>query len=230
MKTNKKNVLLVLGTLLFLYTGFFSEISAQSLFSKDFRGSIVYRITFDSTDLHSDIARLMPHKMQIDHAGDFTRTHISSPVSNYTLIFNQKEHTSTLLLNIEDSLKYAIRRNTMPEAKTAKQPAILTTSETKNIMGYNCKKAFLVEKNDTLPLFYTQEIVVQHSGMEPKYHKIPGVLLDFYERSATGLLIRYQAVSVEEIRFKKRDFDIPQAYKVISQEEFNAIFGKQPKP
>lgn len=102
------------------------------------------------------------------------------------------------------------------------------TDETKEILGYSCKKAILedVDGNE-MYFWYTEDIQFNKEGNQYMRKEVPGQPLEF-EINADGLTINFEATSVET-EISKKDaktifsMDIPEGYEEKSMEELKAM-------
>ncbi|MGM2628826.1 hypothetical protein ACS2QL_30430, partial [Bacillus cereus group sp. Bce038] len=74
---------------------------------------------------------------------------------------------------------------------------IETSSETKTIIGYECKKVNLVMSNgSTFSVYYTPAIVPSVKEFEYQFKDIPGLVLESESIDAEGNKIRYTAKQI----------------------------------
>jgi GLPGLI family protein len=99
--------------------------------------------------------------------------------------------------------------------------------ETKEILGYNCKKAILTdgEGNESV-YWYTNELNVDKNGQNMMNDKIPGVALE-YEINQQGIKMLMSAITVEQKLDKKSkelfEMTIPKGYTEVSAEDLQKL-------
>jgi GLPGLI family protein len=116
------------------------------------------------------------------------------------------------------------------EAKNADKPKmdIQLLDETKNLLGYDCKKAIMTDEDGNESVFwYTDKISMSRKGQSYLNDEIPGVPLQF-DMNNNGLKMTMTAGAVEtslDKKAKKEMFDqsIPEGYKVMTIEELSKM-------
>jgi len=108
---------------------------------------------------------------------------------------------------------------------------IEVTDETKEIAGYNCKKAVVKLKDKgadddaELIVFFTDEL---GSGMlnynNPTFKDIEGVMLE-YSIKENDMDMTFTAISVTKKKVSDHEFVIPEDYNVMTMSEFESMFG-----
>ncbi len=105
-------------------------------------------------------------------------------------------------------------------------PQINFTNETKEILGYTCKKAEAVYYDQhgdpvTSDIYYTEEIPGGPFNFDMPYNEIPGLMLE-YEIRVGNLNMRYEATSIKSrwgLFISNRNFRVPRDAKEITYEE-----------
>jgi GLPGLI family protein len=128
--------------------------------------------------------------------------------------------------------KFAIKQTTAELAKeNASQPkgTVNITNETKNIAGYNCKKAIVTTDEDgvktSFDVWFTDEIGGKDANFDdPVYQDVPGVMMEFIIKTPQ-MSMKLSATSVEKKAVAAKDFEIPADYTLTTQEELKSKFG-----
>jgi hypothetical protein len=122
--------------------------------------------------------------------------------------------TSTLDQKALDTVCYYYPEYTVEES-----------GETKDIAGYNCKKATLkfTDGSDPVEVWYTKDIGIKTPNWSNTYYKIDGVLMEYSLRKF-GLELRFTATSVTEGTIAPEYFTVPAEYKKIENAELEKMF------
>ncbi len=91
------------------------------------------------------------------------------------------------------------------------------SSETKEILGYNCSKAIVTTSENKIEYWYTEELNIDLSGQSIENDYVPGVPLEFSTIS-NGMYMHYKASNIVlELPNKESIFsiDIPAGYTVM---------------
>lgn len=103
---------------------------------------------------------------------------------------------------------------------------IQPTNETKVIAGYKCKKAKVVfddSKHTNYDIFYTDDINIDQPNWNNPYNQISGILME-YQLTRHNLEMRFIAKKVTQTEIDDAIFNVPQDYKIISEQEMNELF------
>lgn len=203
-------------------------ISEASWAQRPLRGRIIYKISYPGSNV--DLAELqeLPDKATVLTKKNLVRTELSGEKAGLFQIKvsdgNIKE-VSTMLEVLRE--KYVIKRN-FQEIQNAlqnmPQPEIEFTNETKEILGYECRKAiarvtdlFGVEHESVI--YYTTEIPGNAFNFDIPYFEIPGLMLE-YEIRVGQLNIRYEAEAIRKRMFVGgRNFYVTRDYQATTYEE-----------
>jgi hypothetical protein len=128
--------------------------------------------------------------------------------------------------------KYAIKQTAQDiEKENADQPkgTVNVTNETKNIVGYICKKAIVTSDEDgvksTFEVWFTEELGGKDANFDdPLYKDINGVLMEFIIKNPQ-FSMKLSATSVEKKTIAAKDFEIPADYTLTTKEELKSKFG-----
>ncbi len=116
------------------------------------------------------------------------------------------------------------------EAESVEAPEldIQLVDETKEILGYECKKAIVTDEdgNETIT-WYSEDIKVNTKGQSYHNEKIPGFPLEFTQ-SANGMAMAFTATEIESKIDKKKkktmfSVEIPEGYKEMTPEELKSM-------
>jgi GLPGLI family protein len=214
-------------------TAFFSLfliliVNETALAQRPLKGRIVYKISYPGSNV--DLAELqeLPDKAVILTKKNLVRTELSGQRAGLFQIKisdgNLKE-ISTMLEVLRE--KYVIKRNFQEIQNTLQnmpKPEIEFTNETKDILGYKCRKAIarvtdLMGVEHQSVIYYTTEIPGNAFNFDIPYFEVPGLMLE-YEIRVGQLNIRYEAESVKKRLFVGgRNFYVTRDYQVTTYEE-----------
>ncbi|MBU1012907.1 MAG: DUF4412 domain-containing protein [Bacteroidetes bacterium] len=200
---------------------------------KGFAGHILYQIDYDGLGENAAMKSMLPSEMKFILKNNKSRSELKTGMGNQITIFDSESKTIVNLLNIMGQ-KVAIKKSLGEielERTKYSNLRVSISDETKNIAGYNCKKA-LIEVNaedfgglTTFTVFYTEEL--GNTGInysDPLFNKINGVMLQ-YEVSTRGLLMKFSASEVKTEDVPDSAFAIPSDYKEMTQDELKKMFG-----
>ena len=201
-----------------------TEVMAQ----KPFKGRIVYSISYPGSTV--DLAELqeLPDKKVILTKKNMIRAELTGEnagLSQVKIVEPERNEVRTMLEIMGD--KYVIVKSFEEIDKTISempQPEIEYTSETKEILGYNCKKAIARVTNEfgieyESEIFYTEEIHSDYFHFDTPYREIPGIMLEYSIRIGP-LNIYYQAQSVnKKLIVRNRNFHVTRDYQRVTESE-----------
>lgn len=210
-----------------------SSYSNQAI-SKDFSGVVIYNITYDNADVDPQMMAMMPKTLKMYILGGKTKTEMSMGGMGTNMnIFDSETNTGIMLMDMMGQ-KFAMEissEDMEEDLEEAPDVDVEVTSETKEIAGYVCKKAIVKVKKENgeleaeLEVFFTDELGSGALNMDnPMYKNIDGVMLE-YSIKEEDVTMKMTAVSVDKKKLSDSDFEIPEGYKIISEEELQNMFG-----
>ena len=198
---------------------------------KPFEGVITYNITYPDSKFTESQLKMFPKVLTVEVKGMKSRTELNTGMGNQISINDCSEKT---VINLIDMMgqKFAIKKTTQDiEKEIAKEPAakVTVTAETKMIAGYSCKKAIVTTDNDgektTYEVYFTSEIGGKGANFDnPLYKDIDGVMMEFL-RKTPQFTMKFAASAVEKKAVAAKDFEIPEDYKLTTEEELKTKFG-----
>lgn len=223
----KKSIQIIFILSIFLFT-FSSQIFADG---KPFEGEITYEITYPESK-PSQI-EMLPNLMKVYVKDELIKTVLNTGMRKTTNIFYSSEMYSIKLLDKMEQ-KYAVRSSTeiiKNRIDKAPKPQIEYLDETKEILGYTCKKAVVTIKNEMigteskLIVYYLDEFSQKNLNKNnPIFYGINGIMLE-YEMDAMGTFAKFTAISVKNKKIPRKEFDIPKDYEITTKEELKSKFG-----
>lgn len=213
-----KSLFLTLSALLITVSASFAQLT---------QGHIEYtiEITTDNPDMEMAVSMFQGSKMNIYFKEDASRTEITmgSLMTNIT-ITDFTTQNSILLMSGMMGNKAMILESSEEDMEDFE---VVLLDESKEILGYECKKAILTNE-DGLELFYwyTEDIAFQpkpNSNIE-----LPGMPLQF-QMAQSDMLMTMTASQLNK-KFKETNgmfsTEVPEGYELTTPEELQGSFGK----
>jgi len=219
----KKNL-----TFSWLLLTIFALFSFQT-FAKEFKGVITYRITIDGSGVTDEMKTMMPKTMTMTVKGNKARSELIMSMGKTISISDGDSKTAITLMDMMGQ-KIAVKStNEEIMAEMAESPDVKVefTSETKDILGYICKKAVITNTEDDTELivYFTEELGTKDLNFDnPQFKDINGVMLEF-EIPNEMFTMKFTAVSVEKKNVEDSEFTIPEGYQIKTKEEMKGMFG-----
>lgn len=105
-----------------------------------------------------------------------------------------------------------------------KTPEVRFTNETKDVLGYECKQAFVENEGGEVEIWYTPEIVPANTNTQYTYAAIKGMPLEIHSKEG-DVNISFVATSVSDKKIDESEFslDIPDGYEEMTMEELEQM-------
>jgi GLPGLI family protein len=200
---------------------------------KEFSGTLVYNITYPDSKLDAQTMAMMPKTLKMKIKGNMSRTEMNMGMGTTVVIFNSETRSGVTLMDFMGQ-KLAMKmtpEDLDKEMKETPEATVVNTSETKEIAGYMCKKAIIKMKENgsetetELVVFYTEEIAsAKINEVNPLYKDIPGTMLE-YSMNEKGMIMQLTAISVEKEKISDTEFETPEGFKEVTQDELKSMFG-----
>jgi GLPGLI family protein len=165
------------------------------------------------------MAGMLPKLATVEIKGELSKTTTPNPMGGeYNVIINSTTGKTLTLMNLMGQ-KYATEMN--PEdIKEEDKPEIEYTEETKEIMGYTCKKAIATDKdNNEIEVFYTEEIDAKVSSSVDGIKGFPMQVVisqDMFTMTQT-------VTKIDEGRVKKIKMEVPSDFELKTLEELQKM-------
>ena len=206
-------------------------VSAALVAGKPFDGVITYKISYPDSKFSEAQLNMFPKLMTVSIKGSKARTEMNVGGGTTVEIVDYMSKSKIALINMMGQ-KYAIKQTTAEIEKENEGQAVGTvniTNETKNIAGYNCKKAIVTTDDDgvktTFEVWFTEEMGGKEANFDnPMYKNIPGVMLEFLLKTPQ-VNMKLSATSIEKKSVAAKDFEIPSDYTLTTQDELRTKFG-----
>jgi len=202
-------------------------------------GEIEYQIEYLDNERDNPFIMLLPRKMITSFNENSSHTLIEGFFGTFKLsyILNSLQEKNFTLLQIMDK-KYIYQADINNLAfgyQNMRNIKIQYTNKEKTIAGYKCKHAianFQDGQNDSINLYYTDEINLQKPNLNNPFREIDGVLMEFTVK-LVGINMKFLTNKVRQKETNPRLFEIPNGYTRITLhemeklvEDFNLSSGK----
>ncbi len=195
-------------------------------------GTIEYHLEYLNKDASFLIGNVYPDKIKYKFKDNNTCTELSAGGGIFTtnVLTNYKNKTVDHMVKMINS-KYVLHMDSA-QAKAAFEDInklrYAFSDETKEIAGYQCKKAIISFKDNSKPsytIYYTNDIHIENANWCTPYDSINGVLME-YQIKINGIEMKLTATEVIKEKFEDEEFNVPKAYVAISKEEMDKIIAK----
>ncbi len=207
---------------IFLFSSFMAS-------AKEFKGVITYKVTISGSGVTEEMKNMMPKTMIMSIKGNKARTEMTMMMGKTVSITDGDAKTNTTLMDMMGQ-KIAVQSTSEEIAKEIEKSPKTTvniTGETKDILGYTCKKAIITFEEEDLEIivYYTDELGSQALNFDnPQFKDIDGVMLEF-EIPNEQFSMQFTASSIEKTNVDDSAFTIPEGYQVKTKEEMQGMFG-----
>lgn len=196
----------------------FTQVSAQRVIADC---SISYAISTEEGSADKDVTEsLKASTKNVYIKGNDSRTDLVSPSFIQSLIYNKSTGSAVILREFGNN-KFMTKLDNArwkEENKKYDGMTVALSSETKTILGYECKKALMQLKDGTVfTLYYASAIIPSVKEFEYQFKDIPGFVLEFESQEAEGKKIRYTATKINLSPVQASRFDIPvSGYRILN--------------
>lgn len=181
-------------------------------------GIITYNVSYFSSEKDNPIIALLPNKVELR----FKDNNICLISEGYLGFFSTKfisqyknQNSNILLKVLSNKLNYEFPKDEIAFVYSQLPPTRIEYQDsTKQIAGYECKRATIHMNNKTnsqVDLFYTLEIDLKDPNRNTPLHKVPGVLMEF-ETTMNQVKAKFTAQSVSLNTIDEEEFTIPDEY------------------
>jgi GLPGLI family protein len=184
--------------------------------------AITYAIGTDEGNADKDVTESLKASTKTVYIkGNDSRTDLVSPSFTQTLLYNKTTGNAVILREFGNNKFMTKLDNAKWVAENKKYEGMtvsLSPTETKTILGYECKKA-VIQMNDgsSFTLYYATAIVPSVKEFEYQFKDIPGFVLEF-ESEADSKKIKYTATKINLAPVQASRFDVPTSgYRLLNQ-------------
>ncbi len=201
------------------------------------KGHVQYSIemTSDNPEMEMAINMMQGSTMDIYFEDNNSRQEMKmGTFMTNTTIYNGEENQSLMLMSGMMGKKAIILTSEDLEADTEEGDdvdfEVELVDETKEILGYTCKKAIIISEDDNeLIYWYTEEIAPAERGEKSNDIDLPGMPLEFQTSQGEMMMTMTATVFNKKFKAEKGWFstEIPEGYEEMTMEELKAMGGGQ---
>lgn len=175
--------------------------------------TVTYAISADETSDKDVNESLKASTKTVYIRGNESRSDLVSPSFTQSLLYSKTTGSSVILREFGNN-KFMTKLDAKAWAAENKKYDGMTVSlantETKTILGYDCKKAVIQLKDGTaFTLYYATAIVPSVKEFEYQFKDIPGFVMEFESQEAESKKIRYTATKINLSPVQASKFDVP---------------------
>lgn len=189
-----------------------------------FEGKITYSITYeDLPEEYEAYASMLPKETVIYIKGDKTRTESNTGMGSQVMIMDKVKDEFVMLMDMM-GMKTAYK-GTMSEMKDKDKEEKMTfkyVEGTKEIAGYNCKKAEMTGEGFEEPVvvWYTEDLP---SGTS-KLNGLNGFPMEYYMANQ-GMVMKMTVTTISAEKVSDTYFTIPDGYEVKPYSDLKKMTG-----
>lgn len=196
---------------------------------KTFGGVVTYDITYEGEDIDEATKAQLPTQIVVSMKGQKVRNEQVSAFYSMASISDLGNGSAIILIDAM-GMKVAVNQSKEDIDKNKadaglQDPIVKILDETKVIAGYTCKKAEVTTGEETIEVYFTEELAVP-AGMNDGngFKGINGMLMQ-YTINQQGMIMTMTAKEVKKAKVKPVLFLIPDDYEVKTMEELGGMFG-----
>jgi GLPGLI family protein len=145
--------------------------------------------------------------------GNDSRVDLVSPAIKQSVIYDKTQSTAIVLREFgNNKFMNKLDKNKWLEAnKQFDGSSIVLSNESKNILGYECKKANLLLKDGTsFILYYAVAMTPSVKEFEYQFKDVPGFVLEYQiKEQGSQIMVNYRADKISLSPVLASRFDIP---------------------
>lgn len=180
--------------------------------------TVEYKALLDSTANKNEADALQNSTKIVYIKGNDARVDLISAQFTQSVIYDKNNNVVTVLREFGTNkvLTKLTKAQWQEKNKKYEGYALQNTAETKNILGYNCIKAYLQTKEGLqIPIYYTSSILPSVKDFEYQFKDVPGFVLA-YEIAEGEKKIFYTATKINLSPVQASKFTIPTSgYRIL---------------
>ena len=195
-------------------------VKAQKVISE---GTLIYNISIQTGSSEPKMADMLDGATTAIYIkGNQSRSELVSGLGSEVTIYDSKKGTGVILKDYSGQKLMITLTKDDWNKKNSKYEGItfVTTTETLNIAGYNCKKAIAKLKDgSSFVVYYTPEVEVADKDYDYQFKNLPGLALQ-YEWQSGEMRFKYTLSKINFDVVPASKFDIPKSgYRVMTYAE-----------
>lgn len=209
----------------------FLALTSLSQAQKPFKGVITYEISYPGVELDPMMSAQLPTMMTFTMKGDMGKMEMATGMFTQGEIIDAEAKTLvTFIEAMGQKFKIVMDAEEVAETKAeAPKPEIEKTGDTKEIAGYKCKMATVLmtlENGQEIEtdVYYTEDLYSPAMDFNNEFEGIEGFPFE-YMMDMGQMKMKFTVTSVKKGGVKDSDFELPEDYKQVTQEELQNMFG-----
>jgi GLPGLI family protein len=192
-------------------------------------GIIEYEITYPETSQDNVMLALLPKTMTLKFKKDKIAIDFTGGMGMFKATFISDLNEKNLIHMVKIlNKKYAISFNQdeIHQSEEFPEMEIKFTNETRDIAGYQCKRAIITFPSDehtSFDIWFTEDINLTTPNWSTPYKEVNGVLME-YQMKRYDVEMRFTAKNVEKADIDDAEFTRPDDYKIISKKDMDELF------
>ncbi len=197
-------------------------LSSITIIAQDFEGTFTYEMVYENLSPQiKPMAGMLPKSSTVVVKGELSKTTTPNPMGGESsVIINSTTGETLTLMNVMGQ-KYATKM-TPEDVKDEDKPEVEYTEETKEILGYMCKKAIATDKEgNEVDVFYTEEIDVKVSSSVNGIKGFPMQVIitqDMFTMTQT-------VTEIKKGKVKKIKMEVPSDFELKTIEELQKMMS-----
>lgn len=176
--------------------------------------AVTYAISSEDAEADKDVIESLKASTKTVYIKGYeSRTDLVSPSFTQSLLYNKSKGTAIILREFGNNKFMTRLDNARWAAENKKYEGMklsFVSADTKNILGYECRKAMIQLKDgSSFALYYTTAIVPSVREFEYQFKDIPGFVLEFESQETGSKKIKYTATKINLNPVLASRFDIP---------------------
>jgi len=193
-------------------------------------GKIEYKITYLNENLDHKTLEILPRRMNLVFNEKQAVNNIEGFLGFYRLDAITNFHNrkcSTMLKVFDKHYLFKGRRDEMMCCfDSMDEMVIMETGETKNIAGFECRKAEIkLPGGRSFDIYYTGDIGLKRPNATNPYYKIDGVLMEF-ELTLLNLQMKFTAEKFQPENGNSHVISMPRNTRTISRDQMTDLLNK----
>lgn len=201
-----------------------SFISLEEAKAQEFEGKITYKIDYIEVPAEvRGMESMMPQNLVMIVKGKKIAMQQDMMGGSQTVLFDGETDESAIVMDMMGQ-KLAIMVTAEEERQAREEmgePELTYMDGTKEIAGFQCKKAEMKTGDQVIELWYTQEI---KGAVHKDFTDLDGFPLEYLTFSQ-GMKLSITASQVDQTSQDDSVFEIPEGFQKITMDEFNSMMG-----
>lgn len=215
-----------------LFNGRFYLVIALSLFLSLYSlaqgpsGYIKYNMSYTESNMTKEELEMMPEETEMWFKGDLVKLRMPMGMGMQSDVLILKDKVVLLMDLMGNKLAMESTKTEVEEQNSASKKVVvkLITGETKNIAGFECKKAMLSTPGEKDMIVWYSDKIKSNVSWYFQMSEIKGFPLEFSMKTGE-ISVRMTAKEVRMEHVDDIEFSVSSDYKVMSQADMMKMMG-----